>query len=59
MRRLPGLLGLLPLAAFSQQVDMQATSTGGIIPAGAEVVVVEVREDVARVAPIGGTGGAA
>ncbi len=51
--------GKIRLDLGGQQVDMQATSTGGIIPAGAEVVVVEVREDVARVAPNGGTGGAA
>jgi len=29
MRRFPGLLGLLPLAAFSQQVDMEAMARWG------------------------------
>ena len=51
--------GKIRLELGGQQVDMKATSGGPLIPAGAEVVVVEVLEDVARVAPIGGTGGAA
>ena len=51
--------GKIRVEVGGQQVDMKATSAGGVIPAGAEVVVVEVREDVARIAPIGGTGGAA
>jgi hypothetical protein len=37
---------------------MKATTVGALIPAGTEVVVVEVREDVALVAPaplLGGT----
>jgi hypothetical protein len=55
----PDRAGKIRLDLGGQQVDMQATSAGGIIPAGAEVVVVEVREDVARVAPTLGTGGAA
>jgi len=38
-------------------VDMKATTNGPPIPAGAEVVVVEVREDVALVAPASATGG--
>ena len=29
MRRFPGLLGLLPLAAFAQQVDMEAMARWG------------------------------
>lgn len=55
----PDRRGKIRLDLGGQQVDMQATSVGGVIPAGAEVVVVEVREDVARVAPTFGTGGAA
>ena len=51
--------GKIRLELGGQQVDMKATSAGALIPAGTEVVVVEVLEDVARVAPIGGTGGAA
>jgi hypothetical protein len=54
----PDRRGKIRLDLGGQQVDMQATSADGVIPAGAQVVVVEVREDVARVALIGGTGGA-
>jgi hypothetical protein len=36
---------------------MKATTSGPPIPAGAEVVVVEVREDVALVAPVPLSGG--
>ena len=50
--------GKIRLDLGGQQVDMMATSGGPLIPAGVEVVVLEVREDVARVAPIAGTGGA-
>lgn len=55
----PDRPGKIRLELGGQQVDMQATSASGVIPAGAQVVVVEVREDVARVAPIGSTGGTA
>jgi membrane protein implicated in regulation of membrane protease activity len=55
----PDRPGKIRLELGGQQVDMKATSGGALIPAGVEVVVVDVREDVARVAPIGGTGGAA
>jgi membrane protein implicated in regulation of membrane protease activity len=42
-----------------QTVDMLATTTGGELPAGTEVVVVNVRGDVAEVlATAGGLGGA-
>jgi membrane protein implicated in regulation of membrane protease activity len=50
--------GKIRLDLGGQQVDMTATSDGAPIPAGVEVVVVEVRDDVARVAPATGTGGA-
>jgi hypothetical protein len=39
------------------QQDMKATTVGAVIRAGAEVVVVEVREDVALVAPAPLSGG--
>jgi hypothetical protein len=51
--------GKIRLELGGQQVDMKATTSGPLIPAGVEVVVVEVQEDVARVAPIAGTGGPA
>jgi membrane protein implicated in regulation of membrane protease activity len=51
--------GKIRLELGGQTVDMKATSAGAPIPAGTEVVVVEVSEDMARVAPIGGVGGAA
>jgi hypothetical protein len=51
--------GKIRLELGGQQVDMKAISGGPLLPAGTEVVVVEVLEDVARVAPIEGTGGAA
>jgi len=50
--------GKIRLELGGQQVDMKATTVGALIPAGTEVVVVEVREDVALVAPaplLGGT----
>jgi membrane protein implicated in regulation of membrane protease activity len=50
--------GKIRLELGGQQVDMTATSDGPAIPAGVEVVVVEVRDDVARVAPAVRTGGA-
>jgi hypothetical protein len=50
--------GKIRLELGGQQVDMKATSDGPLIPEGAVVVVLEVREDVARVAPASGTGGA-
>jgi membrane protein implicated in regulation of membrane protease activity len=50
--------GKIRLELGGQQVDMQATSEGPPIPAGTEVVVIDVREDVARVAPASVTGGA-
>jgi hypothetical protein len=43
--------GKIRLELGGQQVDMQATTDGAPIPAGVEVVVTEVREDVARVVP--------
>jgi membrane protein implicated in regulation of membrane protease activity len=49
--------GKIRLELGGQQVDMKATTSGPAIPAGAEVVVVEVQDDVARVAPALGTGG--
>jgi membrane protein implicated in regulation of membrane protease activity len=49
--------GKIRLDLGGQQVDMKATTSGPPIPAGAEVVVVEVREDVALVAPASATGG--
>ena len=49
--------GKIRLELGGQQVDMTATTDGPLIPAGAFVVVVEVREDVARVAPAPLTGG--
>ncbi len=49
--------GKIRLELGGQQVDMKATSAGAPIPAGTEVVVIEVRDDVARVAPTVGTGG--
>jgi membrane protein implicated in regulation of membrane protease activity len=50
--------GKIRVELGGQQVDMKATSDGPPIAAGAEVVVVDVRGDVARVAPASGTGGA-
>lgn len=49
--------GKIRLDLGGQQVDMKATTVGALIPAGALVVVVEVREDVALVAPASATGG--
>ncbi|HEY8149930.1 MAG TPA: hypothetical protein VIK51_13580 [Vicinamibacteria bacterium] len=49
--------GKIRLDLGGQQVDMKATTGGPPIPAGAEVVVVEVREDVALVAPVPLSGG--
>jgi hypothetical protein len=49
--------GKIRLELGGQQVDMKATTSGPPIPAGTEVVVVEVREDVALVAPAPVTGG--
>jgi membrane protein implicated in regulation of membrane protease activity len=49
--------GKIRLDLGGQQVDMKATTSGPPIPAGAEVVVVEVREDVALVAPVPLSGG--
>jgi hypothetical protein len=43
--------GKIRLELGGQQVDMQAITEGAPIPAGVEVVVTEVREDVARVVP--------
>ncbi|PYQ49498.1 MAG: hypothetical protein DMF78_18125 [Acidobacteria bacterium] len=43
--------GKIRLELGGQQVDMLATTEGAPIPAGVEVVVTEVREDVARVVP--------
>jgi membrane protein implicated in regulation of membrane protease activity len=50
--------GKIRVELGGQQVDMQATSEAGLIPAGEEVVVTDVKEDVARVAPAARTGGA-
>jgi len=44
--------GKIRLELGGQQVDMQAITEGAPIPAGVEVVVTEVREDVARVVPV-------
>jgi len=49
--------GKIRLDLGGQQVDMKATTVGALIPAGASVVVVEVREDVALVAPASANGG--
>ena len=49
--------GKIRLELGGQQVDMKATTVGAVIRAGAEVVVVEVREDVALVAPAPLSGG--
>ena len=49
--------GKIRLELGGQQVDMKATTVGALIPAGTEVVVVEVREDVALVAPAPLSGG--
>jgi membrane protein implicated in regulation of membrane protease activity len=49
--------GKVRLELGGQEVDMMATTSGPPIPAGAEVVVVEVREDVAHVASAPRTGG--
>ncbi|HEU0092870.1 MAG TPA: hypothetical protein VFS78_12195 [Vicinamibacteria bacterium] len=49
--------GKIRLELGGQEVDMTATTGGPPIPAGALVVVVEVREDVALVAPAPPTGG--
>ena len=43
--------GKIRLELGGQQVDMKATTVGAVIRAGAEVLVVEVREDAALVAP--------
>jgi hypothetical protein len=53
----PDRPGKIRLELGGQQIDMKATTSGPAIPAGVEVVVVEVVEDVARVAPPAGTGG--
>lgn len=53
----PDRPGKIRLELGGQQVDMKATTVGAVIGAGAEVVVVEVREDVALVAPSSATGG--
>ena len=49
--------GKIRLELGGQEVDMTATTGGPPNPAGAFVVVVEVREDVALVAPTPPTGG--
>jgi hypothetical protein len=49
--------GKIRLELGGQEIDMTATTGGPPIPAGAFVVVVEVREDVAHVAPAPRTGG--
>jgi hypothetical protein len=49
--------GKIRLQIGGQQVDMKATSEGPPIPEGADVIVVDVLDDVARVAAAG-TGGA-
>jgi hypothetical protein len=43
--------GKIRLELGGQQVDMKATTDGAPIPPGVEVVVAEVRDDVARVMP--------
>jgi hypothetical protein len=53
----PDRPGKIRLELGGQQVDMKATTAGAPIPEGAEVVVVEVREDVALVAPVPRSGG--
>jgi membrane protein implicated in regulation of membrane protease activity len=53
----PDRPGKIRLDLGGQQVDMKATCDGPPIAAGAEVVVIEVLDDVARVAAAG-TGGA-
>jgi len=45
--------GKIRVELGGQQVDVKAVTDGPTIAAGAEVVVVEVRDDVARVAPAG------
>ena len=47
----PDRAGKIRLELGGQQVDMKATTVGAVIRAGAEVLVVEVREDAALVAP--------
>ena len=47
----PDRPGKIRLELGGQQVDMKATTMGAVIRAGAEVLVVEVREDAALVAP--------
>jgi len=46
--------GKIRVELGGQQVDVKAITDGPTISAGAEVVVVEVRDDVARVAPAAG-----
>ncbi|HUG52536.1 MAG TPA: hypothetical protein VMR21_03000 [Vicinamibacteria bacterium] len=50
--------GKIRLELGGQQVDMKATCEGPPIAAGADVVVVDVHDDVARVAAPQGSGGA-
>ena len=45
------IVGKIRLELGGQQVDMKATCEGPSIPAGAEVVITDVRDDVACVAP--------
>lgn len=49
--------GKIRLEIGGQQVDMPATCGGPAIPAGTEVIVVEVEENMARVAQVVGRGG--
>lgn len=48
--------GKIRLTLGGQEVDMKAITAGAPIPAGVEVVVLEVQDDVARVAPASGGG---
>ena len=49
--------GKIRLEIGGQQVDMHAVCSGSGIAAGTEVVVIEVEENMARVAPAAGRGG--
>jgi hypothetical protein len=46
----PDLQGKIRLQLRGQTVDLRATAEAGTFPEGAEVVVIDVRDDVARVA---------
>lgn len=46
----PDRVGKIRLQLKGQTVDLRATSVAGTLPEGAEVTVIEVRDDMARVA---------